>query len=60
MVDGVKGEVFMLLVDLFSGLISQDILVLGHISQDILITDLTSLEELDILNGNIDEGVNNK
>jgi hypothetical protein len=44
----------MVLVDLVSGLISQDILVLGHISQDILVKDLTSLGEVDILDGNID------
>jgi hypothetical protein len=37
MVDGVVWEEFMVLVDLVSGLISQDILVLGHIFQDILV-----------------------
>jgi hypothetical protein len=37
MVDGVIWEEFMVWVDLITGLISQDILVLGHISQDILV-----------------------
>jgi hypothetical protein len=54
MVDGKVQEEFMVFMDLVLGPISQVILVLGHISQDILVSDLTSLWELDIMDDNID------
>jgi hypothetical protein len=57
---GVVWAEVMVLADLLSGLISQDILVSDHISQDILVSGLTCRGELDILDGNIDEVVNNK
>lgn len=44
----------------FTGLLSRYILVLGLLSLDILVSDLPSFGEMDILDGNIDEGVNNK
>jgi len=44
----------------FTGLLSRYILVLGLLSQDILVSDLPSFGEVDILDGNIDEDVNNK
>ena len=44
----------------FTGLLSRYILVLGHLSQDILVSDLPSFGEVDILDGDIDDDVNNK
>jgi hypothetical protein len=60
MLDRVVQEVLIVFMDLVSGLISQDVMILGRISQNILVSDLTSIWELDIVDGNIDEDDNNK
>jgi hypothetical protein len=60
MLDWVVPEVHMVFMDLVLGLIFYNLMVLGHISQNILVLSLTSIWELDIMDGNIDECDNNK
>jgi hypothetical protein len=54
MEDGVVQDERMVFMNLVLGLISQDILVLGHTFLDILVLDLTYVWKLSIMNGNTD------